>query len=145
MSFLSNFMQFALEMTQSTRSVALNSAFEWVDRANVDDKTLQNAKFAELAQHVTREAVALNAPVITNNIITDPSLAPVTNTSFTDLRLVVAIPLQGVGVIYLDRPIKLGVIQRELIERLMAFGNRLTQEELTHFSTTAMREAFEQG
>jgi hypothetical protein len=59
-----------------------------------------------------------NQPVLTNNIITDPAQAPITNTTFTDLRVIVAIPVDGVGAIYLDQHIRNGMFQRDTIDKI---------------------------
>lgn len=125
MSFLVTFLQLAHDVAQAERGVALSPQLEVLGLVNVDGGVLDAPKFTGLMHQIATQARDSDAVVITNNVITDPSQAPTTNVSFADLRALVAIPLPHVGIIYLDRPIRLGVIPRETLEKLKAFAESL--------------------
>lgn len=141
-SFLANFMQFALKVTGAQRALAVDSALNAISAAGVDDKVLGSNSFNEFAAQVLSDALSTNAAVITNNIITDPSQAPKTNTSFSDLRIVVAFPVAELGAVYLDRPVKMGVISREQIDRLITFSRQLVASGQTHLSIEDMMQRY---
>jgi len=143
MSFISHFLHFAKDITQSERGLAYDTQFSVVGHADIDDLVLKSAKFNDLAQQVIREAQDKNEAIITNNVIIDPTKAPTTNISFSDLRMVVAIPLVGVGVVYLDRLIKVGVIPREQIEKIKAFGDSLLSTPYETLSLDELKTQFE--
>lgn len=123
-SFLSTFMQVAKQITHAERCMSVTPDLSVVEIHNLDADILQSDEFQEIATKCLSKAIETNVAVLTNNIITDPSQAPVTNTNFSDLRVIVAIPVKGSGAIYLDQHIRNGMFQRETIERL----NRLASQ-----------------
>jgi hypothetical protein len=135
MSFLATFLHFAHDTAQAERGVALSPTLEVVARVNVEDSDLGAPKFIELTHQVAMQAYRDGSVVITNNAVTDPTQAPMTNTSFADLRVVVAFSLAKAGIIYLDRPIKLGVIPRDTLEKLKAFGESLLTDDAQDTTT----------
>jgi hypothetical protein len=141
-SFLANFMQFSLKVTSAQRALAVDSALNAVSTEGVDEKVLGSSSFTEFAAQVLSDALKAGAAVITNNIITDPSQAPKTNTSFSDLRIVVAFPVGSLGAIYLDRPVKMGVISRDQVDRLIAFSRQLVADGQTHLSVEDMMQRY---
>ena len=110
-SFLSTFMQVAKEITRAERCMSVTPDLSVVEIDNLDVNVLESDEFQELATNCLSKALETNSAVLTNNIITDPSQAPVTNTNFTDLRVIVAIPIKGTGAIYLDQHIRNGMFQ----------------------------------
>jgi len=42
---------------------------------------------------------------------------------------VVAIPLEGVGAIYMDKPVKLGIIPRQMVETLYEIGQDIVKSD----------------
>ncbi len=141
-NFLTEFMNFALQVTKAERALAVDSNLKAVSSTNVDAKALATQSFNELVGYVLSQAVEKQQPVITNNVVTNPLEAPKTNTSFSDLRIVVAVPIEGVGAIYLDRPVKMGVITREQVDRLIAFALTLIELGSTHLSAEQMMQQY---
>ncbi|MBC8097932.1 MAG: hypothetical protein H7Y11_00690 [Armatimonadetes bacterium] len=117
-NFLTRFFQVAQQVTRAERGFALDTGFEVVATYNLDDSTLTERVFNDFAYTWLRRAMEDNKPIITNNIITDSRKAPDTNTGFSNLRVVVCIPLYGHGGFYLDQHIRNGIIPRNIIDRL---------------------------
>lgn len=117
-NFLPVFMRAAKEITRAKRSIALDADMNVIDRINVDDTVLSSESFNELLISSVQSALQQQKAVITNNMITDPSQAPQTNVHLKDLRMVVTIPVSGHGAIYLDQPIRDGVFERSMIDKL---------------------------
>lgn len=141
-SFLNRFLVFAGRVAAAERGFVTDTGLNYIDRVNLSDATLQEERFSKVAAKVMQESLEKGTVVITNNVIIDPEQAPVTNTSFSDLRMVAAVPLGGIGILYLDRPIKLGIISRDVLERIMAFGNRLIETEQTELDVPTMEALF---
>jgi len=87
--------------------------------SQIDRAMVEATAFGEFALECLREAIKSKDVVITNNVITDPSDAPTTNTNFANLRVVVALPLVNYGAIYLDQHISKGIIPKQMVERMM--------------------------
>ncbi len=141
-SFLSRYLQIALHVTGAERGVAVDRQMQIVHHANLDERTLQNPEFMALVNTWLARALEDQNTIITNNIITDPSQAPHTNTNFSDLRAVVCIPVNQHGAIYLDRHIRSGIIPREVIDRLTEMPSQLTTEDMENESPEALLERF---
>jgi hypothetical protein len=86
-------------------------------------------------KQVVEESMTTQTAVLTNNAISNPLDAPKTNTSFADLRVIVAIPVKGHGAVYLDRPIKFGVIGRDILDKLTKYAQKLVEDN--HLTLTS--------
>lgn len=117
-SILSAVMQVAREITQAERGMAVTSDLTVIAIDNMTTDMVEDESFQRVALKSLSKAIDTNQSVLTNNIITDPKQAPVTNTNFTDLRVIVALPVEGQGAIYLDQHIRDGMFQRDTIDRL---------------------------
>ena len=117
-SILSVVMRVAKEVTRAERGMAVTSDLTVIDIENMTTDMLEDEAFQTVALKSLSKAIETNQSVLTNNIITDPTQAPVTNTNFTDLRVIVTLPIQGQGAIYLDQHIRDGMFQRDTIDRL---------------------------
>lgn len=142
-SFLTRFFHVAQKVTEADRGLAVNSALEVLDKVNVDEKTLADQAFMDFSQTWLRRAIEGGETIITNNIITDPSQAPTTNTNFANLRVVVCIPMSEHGAVYLDQHIRNGIIPREVIDRLSKVAGKLLenpQPDITEAEIMAVYE-----
>lgn len=111
-------MQITKEITNAERGMTVTHDLTVVDIENLSIDTINDETFQEVALKCLSQAIETNQSVLTNNIITDPSQAPVTNTNFTDLRIIVAIPVKGEGAVYLDQHIRNGMFQRDTIDKI---------------------------
>jgi hypothetical protein len=141
-SFLSRYLQIALHVTEAERGLAVDKQMNIVDQVNLDERTLQKPDFTAFVNTWVARAIEDQTTIITNNIITDPAKAPNTNTSFSDLRSVVCIPVRDHGAIYLDRHIRSGLISREMIDRLSEWASQVTLEDMQKESIEALLERF---
>jgi len=117
-SILSAVMRVAKDITRAERGMSVNSELTVVDLEDLPSDALEDNSFQDVALKSLSQAMETNQAVLTNNIITDPAQAPITNTNFTDLRVIVTIPVQGEGAIYLDQHIRNGMFQRDTIDKL---------------------------
>ncbi len=141
-SFLSRYLRLALKVTGAERGFAVDPALRLISQIQLDDQTLQSPEFMSFATTWLTRALEDRKAVITNNIITDLSKAPKTNTSFSNLRSVVCIPVGDCGALYLDRHIRTGVIPREVIDRLYEMPLQLTPENMENESEEALLERY---
>lgn len=142
-AFLKAFMHLAHQVTSAERGMVVDTALNILDTVNVEPDVTQSARFSTLANTILRQAIDRDEAIITNNIITNPAEAPVTNTNFSDLRVVVAIPVPQLGAVYLDQHIRHGVIAREVIQNLHNLARQLVangQTELGHDDLMAQYE-----
>jgi hypothetical protein len=140
---LTDFMKLVLDITGAERGLAVDTEMTICAMANLDEDTAQSPKFSDLALQALSDAMTDNEAVITNNIITDPSQAPTTNTNFSHLRFVVAIPLPQVGAVYVDQPIRNGVISRDPIEKLRQLGEQVAAQA-SNTPNTDLRALYDQ-
>lgn len=143
--FLSTFMNFAQEATDAERGLALDLDLNILDRSQVEETLLNKDSFVDLIKTTAQKAIDSDDIIITNNMITDPSKAPTTNVHLHTLRMVVAIPLRGYGVIYLDQRLRQGVFERATIERLLEFGRYLIESDKTDISVNEYEGLFEKS
>lgn len=127
-SFLATYLRFTKNVTRAARAMAVDTQLNVVDAINLEQADLEDSKLGDLAADCLTRAIENGEAVITNNVITDPSQAPVTNTNFSDLRVVVAFPVAGHGAIYLDQHIRHGIIGKDVIDKLMRFAVKLDAE-----------------
>jgi len=142
-AFLSRFLEAALVITQAERGFAVDETLNIQALSSVDEALLQTPDFTELAFQALQDAIKSRETVLTNNVITDPAQAPITNTNFSDLRVVVAIPAAGIGAIYMDQHIRNGIIPREQIEKLRQLASRIIGANHTDMSQDEMIALFE--
>lgn len=142
--FLNNFMQFAYTVTDSERGIALDIDKTIHERLNVTDALLSEEAFSELLYSSINDAITTNDIVIANNLM-NPDEAPETNVHIHKLRMVVALPLQGYGAIYLDKRLREGVFSRDLVERLIVFFRYIVENDKTDLTASEFIALFEES
>jgi hypothetical protein len=142
--FLSKVMRVAKQITRAERGMVVDHQLNVVEVLNIPQDVLASKYFEDVAHlHITA-ALKHNEYIITTNLISDPSQAPVTNTSFNDLRVVVVMPVSDVGAIYLDQHIRYGVIPRPTIDRLMRMMHAAREQALEHADEDELTELYKQ-
>ncbi len=141
--FLIKFMNVARQNTGADRFMAIDDTLTAQEMINVTPEVATSPDFSRIAQQSVYQALESGEPVITNNVITDPSQAPVTNTNFSDLRVIVVIPVPNHGALYLDQHIRKGVIPRETIEQLAHFARHVVAHGLTDVSQDELFSLYE--
>jgi hypothetical protein len=126
-TLLSNFMRLALEKTGAERALVTDNNLAIVDTVNLEQADIMAETF--LGIEIIRQALDAGEAIITNNAVSSVSNAPLTNTSFSNLRVVVVIPIAELGAVYLDQPIRGGIIPKETVDRLMAVGMFIADDE----------------
>jgi hypothetical protein len=121
---LSKLMRFAVDKAEAERALACDRNLAVVDMLNLDAASLDSEG---LRKHL-EQALSTGQVVVGNNAIPDPNNAPTTNTRFDHLRGIVVIPLGETGVLYLDRPVKKGIIPREVSERISRMASHCTED-----------------
>lgn len=142
-SILSIVMRVAKEITDAERGMSVTTDLTVVDIENITTDMVQDESFQAVALKSLSKAIETNESVLTNNIITDPAQAPVTNTNFTDLRVIVAIPIQGQGAIYLDQHIRDGMFQRDTIDRLNRMVTEIIERDDLSLDADQIREIYD--
>jgi len=142
-TFLENLMHAAKKITHAERCMVVDDDLQVISMVNLDQETIESDKFNDFASATLREAMDKNEAIITNNVITDVSEAPTTNTNFTNLRVVVAVPVERQGAIYLDQHIRNGVIPKPMIDRFMGLVNHLLTNGMETLSSTEMVKMFQ--
>jgi len=137
MTLLEDLLNAIMRITAAERGLTVNMAFEVLRVVNFAEDVKTDAAFWNFALQTFHKAAETRQPVLTNNIITDPSQAPTTNTNFANLRVVVVFPVKQEGCVYIDQPVKRGAFTRQqvdrlrqMIERLDATDSTLTEETL---------------
>ena len=123
------FLNAAMEIGACDRGMAVDEQMNILDIVNLNEDIRQSPRFNLLMSVAVRRSIATNEAIITNNVVTSAAEAPLTNTSFSDLRMVVAIPLEGEGAIYMDKPVKLGIIPRQMVDNLYEVGQDIIKSE----------------
>src|SRR5829696_6851952 len=124
-TFLTNFMRAARSITEAERCIAFDTDMNMQDYLNIDAAELGKKSFSDLVSSWIEQAIEGQKAIIANNLITDPSEAPKTNVHLKDLRMVVAIPINGYGAIYLDQPIRKGVFERAVVDKIAKLAQRI--------------------
>ena len=143
-TFLANYMRFAKDVTRAARALSVDADLNVVDSIDLTREQAEASNFHTLINDCLGQALQHNKAVITNNVITDPSKAPTTNTNFSDLRVVVAFPVVQYGAIYLDQHIRYGIIPKETVERLIAFASHLVENGQTDVSVEELSKLYKQ-
>lgn len=142
--FLENLLFAAKKITQAERGMVVNNTLDVLKSINLEQAVMQSSDFSELANRCLRQAMDGGEAIITNNIITDPSEAPTTNTNFADLRVVVAFPIGIIGAVYLDKPIRDGVIPKKTTEKLMRLVEHALLQDQQEHSDEELMALYEQ-
>lgn len=138
--FAVRFMHFALEVTGAERGLAVDTSLNPLGTVGLDEHTLNDADFTGV-QNVQRAILVGTTPYIANNMILDPNAAPVTNTNFANLRLVVVFLLGREGAVYLDRHVRSGAVDRGMAEQLQGLADGWIAADETHITLEVMRAA----
>jgi hypothetical protein len=141
-TLLSNFMRLALQKTRAERALAADNELAIIDMVNLEQADIMNETF--LGIETIRQALDSGEPIITNNAVTSVTNAPLTNTNFSNLRVVVVIPVADYGAIYLDQPIRSGIIPKDTIDRLMAVGQHIAEDGRVDLNETELSELYQQ-
>lgn len=138
--FLKRFLNFAFEVTRAERGFSVNNQLQLVDKINAEESFVTQDGFVG---KLLKQALDTSQPILTNNMITDPSQAPTTNTNFSNLRVVVVLPIPNHGIIYLDQKIKTGIFTREVLRKLQGTLEKITVDQQANISEAEMREIYE--
>jgi hypothetical protein len=122
-TFLSNFMRLARDITGAERAMATDGDLSILATVNLEQADVMSPQFNGI--EIIRQALDDGEPIITNNAVIDPRRAPVTNTNFSNLRVVVVIPVEEYGAVYLDQHIRRGVIPKDVVDRLWLLAERV--------------------
>ncbi|MBI5670677.1 MAG: hypothetical protein HZC41_22010 [Chloroflexi bacterium] len=141
-TFLANFMRLAQRETGAERAMAADGDLSIVATLNLEQADLMSPQFNGI--EVIRLALDNGEPIITNNAVIDPRRAPVTNTNFSNLRVVVVIPVEEYGAIYLDQHIRRGVIPKELVNRLWLLAGRVVDSGEMEQSLDELQALYQQ-
>ncbi len=141
-AFLSNFMRLALQQTGAERALAADSDLAIIDMINLDQADIMDDTFYGI--ETIRQALDLGEAIVTNNAVTNVSNAPLTNTNFSNLRVVVVIPIADYGAVYLDQSIRNGVIPKETIDRLVAVSDYYADSDELEASEEELMEVYHQ-
>lgn len=125
---LENLMVVARDITQAERGVVVDAELNILKLDNADTAFLESNDYTKFAVSNLRQAISTNEAIIGNNVVQDLAAAPITNTNFANLRMALILPVTGHGAIYLDRPIRNGVIQKVTVDRLMALIKTVLSE-----------------
>jgi len=141
-TFLSNFMHVALDITGAERALAVDPDLTIVDMVNLEQADVLADNFIGI--DVIQRALQSGESIVTNNAVSDASHAPNTNTNFSNLRLVVVIPVGGHGAVYLDQLMRKGVIPKDRVNRLMELGEQIAESGELEISADEMGERYQQ-
>jgi hypothetical protein len=142
-TFLSNFMHVTLHVTGAERALVVDHDLTIIDMMNLEQADILADNFIGI--DVIQRALDANESIVTNNAVSDISNAPNTNTNFSNLRLIVVIPVAGVGAVYLDQPMRQGVIPKDKINRLSALGEHLAQSGQLEITADEMGDLYQQS
>lgn len=137
-TLLRHLLEATVQITGAERGLAVDANHAVVHALNFEQEVTADAEFWGFVVQAFEQAAQAGQPMLTNNVITDPNLAPTTNTNFSNLRVVLVMPVQNQGYLYIDQPIKRGAFTREQIERLThviaqidpANHNAITQQDI---------------
>lgn len=139
-SLLASLLQIAIQQTGADRAMVCDTHLAVVGSVNLDQAEILSERLTDVVQ----KAIASGQPVITNNAVKDAANAPLTKTNFDNLRGVVAIPVVGVGALYLDRPLKQGIIAKNTINRLMKVAEQAVKDGQTEITADKLGELYQQ-
>ncbi len=135
-------MRLALQKTGADRAMATDGNLSIVATINLEQADLLSSQFAGI--EAIRQALDEGEPIITNNAVMDPTRAPVTNTNFSNLRVVVVIPVEEYGAVYLDQHIRKGVIPKEVVNRLWMVAGWVVNKQQMDIGPDELEAVYEQ-
>lgn len=124
-ALLTTLMHFTLEKTETERGLAVDTQLNTVAVQGLSEEDIKAQGF--IGMDVLTEQMKSGEPIVTNNLITDPAQAPVTNTSYVDLRMILVLPVAGKGGIYVDLLVSQGIIHNDEVERLNKVIHRVLE------------------
>lgn len=139
-SFLTSLMQVAVHETGADRALVCDTKLAIV--ASV--KLKQDAVLSEQLTDHLHKAIVTGEPIITNNAVKEPEKAPNTKTSYDNLRGVVVIPVPGHGALYLDRPLKQGIISKAVVNKLVKLARQTGQNVPSETTESSLQELYQQ-
>lgn len=143
-TFLTNLLHIAQEVTEADRGFSVNADLKVQDHINISEDEITSDLFTGVALDQIRQAISTNKTLITNNIITDISEAPNTNTNFANLRIVVVLPVEKIGAIYIDQSVRSGIIKRDIVERIEKMIKHFHGRDLKDVTKEEMRIVYDQ-
>src|SRR5690349_8581457 len=139
-SLLASLMQIATQLTGADRAMVCDTQLSIVGSVNLEQADILSEHLTDVVQ----KAITSGQPVITNNAVRDPASAPLTKTNFDNLRGVVVIPVAGIGALYLDRPLKQGIIAKNTVNRLMKVAEQAAKDGQTETTADKLTELYQQ-
>ncbi|MEZ4668837.1 MAG: hypothetical protein R3E39_13090 [Anaerolineae bacterium] len=139
-SLLTNLMQLAMQQTGADRAVACDNNLAVIAAVNLDQEEL----LAEQLTNLLRVAIAKGEAVVANNAVKEAADAPHTKTSYDNLRGIVIIPVPGQGAVYLDRPLKQGIIAKSVVNKLVKLARQSAQNNQTEPTESQLKEMYQQ-
>ena len=139
-SLLASLMQIAIQQTGADRAMVCDTHLSVVGSVNLEQSDILSERLTDVVQ----KAINSGQPVITNNAVRDAADAPHTKTNFDNLRGVVVIPVVGVGALYLDRPLKQGIIAKNTVNRLMKVAEQAAKGSPTETTADKLGELYQQ-
>ena len=139
-SLLASLMQIAIQQTGADRAMVCDTHLAVVGSVNLEQAEILSERLTDVVQ----KAITTGQPVITNNAVRDAANAPLTKTNFDNLRGVVVIPVVGVGALYLDRPLKQGIIAKNTVLRLMKVAEQAAKGDHTETTADKLGELYQQ-
>ncbi len=143
MTMLEHLLNAMIRITGAERGLAVTPAFEVLHTVNFDGDVKADADFWAFALQTFGKASESHEPVLTNNIITDPTQAPTTNTNFANLRVVVVFPVKQLGYLYIDQPVKRGAFTRQQVDRLRQVIEQIDVANETPLTEDAIQNLYE--
>ena len=139
-SLLASFMQIAIQQTGADRAMVCDTQLSIVGSVNLEQADILSERLTDVVQ----KAITSGQPVITNNAVRDAADAPHTKTNFDNLRGVVVIPVVGIGALYLDRPLKQGIIAKNTVNRLMKVAEQAAKSDQAETTADKLGELYQQ-
>jgi hypothetical protein len=139
-SFLTSLMQVALQQTGADRAMVCDTNMAIVASVKLEPEDILSEQLTDFL----RKAMETGEPVVTNNAVKEPTQAPNTKTNYDNLRGVVVIPVSGHGALYLDRPLKQGIIAKSVVNKLVKLARQTAQNTQTETTESSLQELFQQ-
>ncbi|MFZ4827317.1 MAG: hypothetical protein ACOYLB_08170 [Phototrophicaceae bacterium] len=113
---------------RSGRGVIINRQLQPLAIENFDREKFSDATF--IATLPLEKAIQSGKIEIGNDAILSAQ-APSTNTNMSDIRGVIIIPIEGQGALYLDQPIRVGIIPRFTVDKIAQLLHEYAQGLVT--------------
>ena len=139
-SLLTNLMQVAIQQTGADRALVCDAKLAVIASVKLEQDDVLSEQLTDLL----RKAMETGEAVITSNAVKEPDQPPNTKTSYDNLRGVVVIPVPGQGALYLDRPLKQGIISKSIVNKLVKLARQTAQDDHAETSETHLRELYQQ-